>query len=756
MAAPQSQIPAIYERVIKKYQEITDEPFDVQFLVKIQNAEDLTKEIDARNISFREFREKRGAIFDALKAAMILVQLFGDLAAGGASMVFPPSSLVFGAVTYLMGAAKGVSASYNAIQDLMGTLKDFTIRLKAYSREAISEDLSNKLSDILVTLVEILALSTKTIRRGRLLKFTRNILLGSNDAIQGAMAKLDKLTRVEADLVGAETLTESKKTGRVVDGISVTVNTTNATVLETGMTVSQMSVQVNEVQEMLGTLLLSTNENKSESNEDREKALQEQVNKVLKPSKVDHAQNWYDKINKARIPGTGDWVRDENMFKEWLNPGYAGSFYFSFFFFKNDNPGTRSFHQALRDLALQISRNDPLYVKHIASIGDYERISTLESAWRLLFTEYFLKEDNPDSNVYILLDAVDEANDDERRTFLELAKDLYDTSERSRLHLALIGRPHISDQLLEGLEVEVPTIHVTTQKNSSDINQYIHASIKRSVVLKRVSSKLRQEIVEKLFAGAEGMFLWVNLMLQELVKKRNESTMRKALDQAPKGLKDMLRHVLLSFSTDSNEEELGFLNETLLWLQSPEGDGMIYPEGALRRHFASFFNLDRENGLTMAELQMMSTNRDNFDESDNEGSDSDADEAFEDADNFTDFDSHKETTTVTFCVKKWLADDLWSVAPLAAVVWSYQCLIKGWEANFFEEFSPTADEIIEAAEYGGLEKTALWYRRCAMTLRQMRCFDQALDYFTNAHQLAPDDWPIKSGMAITHYMNGEW
>lgn len=123
MTVSKNQIPAIYERAIKKYQEITDEPFDVQFLANIQNVEDLTKEIDARNNSFHEFREKRGAIFEVLNAAMIPVQLFGNLAAGGASMVFPPSSLVFGAVTYLMGAAKGVSTSYDAIQDLMGTLK---------------------------------------------------------------------------------------------------------------------------------------------------------------------------------------------------------------------------------------------------------------------------------------------------------------------------------------------------------------------------------------------------------------------------------------------------------------------------------------------------------------------------------------------------------------------------------------------------------------------------------------------------------
>ncbi|PTU19008.1 hypothetical protein P175DRAFT_0342358 [Aspergillus ochraceoroseus IBT 24754] len=123
VVAPKNQIPAIYARAIQRYQEITDESLDVEFLAKIQNVDDLTKEIDARNKNFREFREKRGVIFNALQSALIPVELFGNLAAGGASMVFPPSSLVFGAVTYLMGAAKGVSSSYDAIQDLMGSLK---------------------------------------------------------------------------------------------------------------------------------------------------------------------------------------------------------------------------------------------------------------------------------------------------------------------------------------------------------------------------------------------------------------------------------------------------------------------------------------------------------------------------------------------------------------------------------------------------------------------------------------------------------
>lgn len=804
------------------------------------------------------------------------------------------------------------------------------------------------------------------IRRGRLLKFTGNLLLGNNDAVQAAVGKLDKLTSVEACLVGAETLTESKRTGRVVDDISVTLTGTNTTVMETGMTVNQMSYQVNEVQEMLSTLVVSANESKQESTEDRENSLQTLVNKILRPSKTDSAQDWYNKINKARIPGTGDWVRNEDVFQGWLsgdtpiifvsgNPG-AGKSYLStniisflreqyrqcvqstslisvgYFFFKDDNPDTRSIHQALRDLAFQISKSDPVYQKHIVTVEQYEMINSLESAWRLLFVDYFLKKPNVDSSVYILLDAVDEASDEERRIFLSLAKDLYDAPESPRLQLAIVGRPHISDQLLEGLELEVPTIHVTTQNNSDDINQYIHASIKKSVILRRVSAKLRQEIFEKLSAGAKGMFLWVNLMLQELVKKRNESSIRKALDDPPRGLKEILRHVLSNFSMSSNEEELEYLNEILQWvtcsqqpltlglidailkLKSPEGDGMIYLEGALRRQFASFFTLDREDALVTAELQNMSTKPDVFDGSDEEKDENDQ-EAFEDADDFTDFNSDLQTTTVTlchasigdffrdetegkvsagqghlavgvnyheakahilktflrlftdsefakktddsktmlrhvadnwvhhllttspsecsledrkeiakllvtvfrseevisvwncyrswvstnariqavrqwwkdeevitplsnderefissteedpimtfkpvamFCVKKWLCDDMSNVSPFVAAVWSYQALSKGKEVNFQENFNPSAAELIEAAEFGDLEKTALLYRRCAMALRTFRHYDTALEYFAKALVLHPDEWLIRGGMALTYTLQKQY
>lgn len=228
----------------------------------------------------------------------------------------------------------------------------------------------------------------------------------------------------------------------------------------------------------------------------------------------------------------------------------------------------------------------------------------------------------------------------------------------------MVGRPQLSDFISDALEIDVPTIHVTADKNSADIVHYIKTSIRKSNLLKRVSAKLRAEIVETLSIGAQGMFIWVDLVLQELLKKRSELAMRKSLSEAPKGLTEMLRHVLESFSLNCIDEEPENLNDLLAWtacasrplklgeldtilkLNSPEGDGMIYLEGALRKQFASFFSLTREDGLSTAELQSV---RQVGDETDDETNNSRPDEGFEDVDNLTDFDSNPTTTEVTFC-----------------------------------------------------------------------------------------------------------
>lgn len=86
---------------------------------KPRTTQDLTNQVERQNKQYEGFRDKSDVLFEVLAAAMKPIELVGNLAAGAASAVFPASGTVFGAAMYLINAAKGVSASLDAIAGLL-------------------------------------------------------------------------------------------------------------------------------------------------------------------------------------------------------------------------------------------------------------------------------------------------------------------------------------------------------------------------------------------------------------------------------------------------------------------------------------------------------------------------------------------------------------------------------------------------------------------------------------------------------------
>jgi hypothetical protein len=156
-------------------------------------------------------------------------------------------------------------------------------------------------------------------------------------------------------------------------------------------------------------------------------------------------------------------------------------------------------------------------------------------------------------------------------------------------------------------------------------------------------------------------------MLKELMnKKRNEGAIRTALETAPRGLNEMIHHVLEGFSSSlkGNPDAAEELNTLLAWVtcaqrplrleeldtllkvNSSTGTNNWGLEGTLRIQYASFFSLIREDGLTTADLQRIGAPQNSFEvDSDDETPTT----GFDDVENDTNFDSDPATTEVTFC-----------------------------------------------------------------------------------------------------------
>ncbi|KAL3475111.1 hypothetical protein BJX99DRAFT_259727 [Aspergillus californicus] len=421
----------------------------------------------------------------------------------------------------------------------------------------------------------------------------------------------------------------------------------------------------------------------------------DRIKAILQPSV--HPLDMYQSIGRRRVPETGDWVRNEPLFRAWVEkndspvmwvsgtPGCGKSFIaqniiayarerfpqcdatrsnhtsVGYFFFRHNDPETRTFHRALRDIAFQIYQNDPSYRDYIhAHCHLTDDIKSIHAAWRVLVMDYYYHApSNVEGNVILVLDGVDEAFEDDCREFLRLASDIVQDPVKSRLKVFLLGRPDIYDDLVEAFEQPVPTIHVNANKNIGDITTYIKKGIRKSRQMSRIPKTQRLTIQEALISKAEGMFLWVDLMLTELNGKTRAGSMLESLHKAPKGLDAMIRHVLETFSSRLNEEEAIDLNIILAWVscahrpltlwelndilyvEQETHDNRLALEDALRTQYASLFVLNREDGLTTADLAVRG--RQGFDQSQNDMS-TETSEKQE-----SEFNSNKRRTTVIFC-----------------------------------------------------------------------------------------------------------
>ncbi len=332
-------------------------------------------------------------------------------------------------------------------------------------------ELREKLAAILAMLIEIFGRSTKIMKRaisGRFHQMGKNIIFGHDKKLDEMVAKLGTMIESESGLVGAETLTESKRTGRKVDDIAVTLTEATMALSHGNSVVDRMSVEVqqltvqsddfrSEIRQEFGNMMAALHAGKVSANEDHNQHHLDKIKKILHPT-VNPADT-LSSISKTRVPGTGDWIRSEDCFKSWMNQGNpillilgnpgSGKTYVSgniisyleqqypqgaqhasrtsigYFFFKDNDPSTRCFGQALNDLAYQISLNDPVYAKYLnSSLQSVSEIGSLRSKWDRLFVDYFVKKENTDSEAYVVLDGVDEAYEAELKSFLQHLVDL--------------------------------------------------------------------------------------------------------------------------------------------------------------------------------------------------------------------------------------------------------------------------------------------------------------------------------------------
>lgn len=599
MSDEDEAIGRLWTEAIDRYESITKVSLE-QTGPTIHSTEDIQQYLAERATRFDGFKNKRRKLWSSLDTISRPIQQLSGVAKDACDF-FPGSENCLRAVTLLLDAARGVSDAYEAISDLLQKLGEFLDRLVIYTSHTVTPSLRRKVVEVLATLLEIIATATKEFDRGdvksRLINFGHNVLLGPNRAIKALSKKLESQIDNEVKVTQAETYS--------------------------------------------ATMELVQRTRTEQDNGDKAQERVAQLRQLLAPSEI--SENKRHAIRLSRVHNTCDWIQDQGAYIQWCskkfpilwicgNPGHGKSYLcgrvvsllqqthgesmIASFFFQHDTEATQSFVTALKTIAFTLAEHDDNYASFLTGRGIGETdMRTVQGAFRVLLLDYFVQGPGR-KTAYIVIDGIDESLPEDREVFLSSLAALDEASVDSNLQVIMSGRPHVRDELDAFLTSRLATIYVDSTKTSSDITSFVDARISKIKAISR-DFELQRHVRNALLERHDGMFLYCNLMMQELRLLKRRTAIEEAISSMPKGLDDMTIRLLRTMSeTCASDADARDINTILEWVTacprslsiydlkvalreaSSDGQAPLNLEFDLRRRYAAFFSIKRADGLT--------------------------------------------------------------------------------------------------------------------------------------------------------------
>ena len=589
-------------------------------------------------------RTVKRQLIDKVKITFGPLELFGRMTVDTFGAAYPGVAYAFGAVFFLIQTARGVSELYNSIQEFFGLIKPFLDRMAVYSQRELSPELDDLITDFLISIIRINGIASEIVSRNRATQFFR-VVIGKDERITKELATLRDLFDNEGRMVSALVLREVQE--RMAKPAPVP---------------AQVQRPGHDMKARLAELKAN-----------------------LRPVTAKGAPENVLRSNKMRrAADTGTWILSEQAFKAWLEhespvlwisggPGAGKTFLscfivqhlldtiqgpvddgsrasLAYFFCKDDVPELRSFDAAIRTMSYQICTKNAVYAEHVSSTCPESSDLDAETLWLKLFNDYFQKppeysDYTPASTdvVYVLIDGLDETDTKERRSFLKtlslcLKKRRTDMN-RIRVQMLLLGRPELTPELEAMLGKDLLAISVTAQKNSADIERFVRESMDDGRLSDvGIPEKHQQDFIERLSQSADGMFLWADLMIDEMAMKDDFQDMQQALQKAPLELSGKILNSLDQFGKTLDKDKIADLNVMLSWVTCAQRrltmaelkgilrklrngasnasmfeidfeEEMFQFESSLRKRYSSLFTLLREDGLSTEDLRSMLAQR---------------------------------------------------------------------------------------------------------------------------------------------------
>jgi len=297
----------------------------------------------------------------------------------------------------------------------------------------------------------------------------------------------------------------------------------------------------------------------------------------------------------------------------------------AYFYTSSEDQEMRSLDVILKSIAYQISRNDQVYKSYAVNVcRDADSLISTKQIWTKLFFDFFANDKYAESSAFVVVDGFERASKSEQTKFLDILASMeFPESARLRLQFALLGHDNIRG---DNWSLNLMTPIEIVKANTADLVRHVKASVRRIRILRpgRLPEterlEFQAEIVQKLSAGANGRFTWVDLVIKKVLDKGYKEAVRAAVDNASHDFLELIWQALKNLVNSSNEDEvfndLNDFNLILTWvtfakrplllgeistivrLDRPDHEENTLLEEDIRGKFATFFTLHRHDRLT--------------------------------------------------------------------------------------------------------------------------------------------------------------
>lgn len=284
-----------------------------------------------------------------------------------------------------------------------------------------------------------------------------------------------------------------------------------------------------------------------------------------------------------RTPGTFEWIPQTKQYRDW-NASKKGLLWVSgapgkgktvisiflsellevtkpsaiYFFCDNKMASRNSAVNILRGLMSQLIQLHPELLSCLLSAWKIQQdalFQSFETLWRIF---HQMLEALKGQEVCCVLDAVDECDEQSLTWLLRKIIDLYNSPSELPLKLLIASReqPKVLPQALTGYP------RIKLEHIDKDIQLYISQKVSDLAEMKMIfDSPLHLRIEEAFRESAQGTFLWVSYMVQDLETK-SLSEIELALTQLPKGLHEIYERILWQMRVENHDK----IAEMLMWI----------------------------------------------------------------------------------------------------------------------------------------------------------------------------------------------